>query len=922
MSPVTSPSAVTNGRFDTSQFSHAPQDAKEVMTNLSIDEVAAYKRGIDWLNREMPSLQTFARVVTGRESIVVRVGPISCTDGRDIIYVQPQRIAVGEDPGPRHMAHLYHEMAHALESQVFEPAESRKPEHALKTKAIKDYGRPADHVWNGLEDGRVEELLYKKTPGARKHIIVDVVTAGPPIVESIAKTGKRFAIEHLAKTGDKSGAREMANVLKVKFDTGMPYDEFLIEVGKIESHLKVTGDWEAAVKVERQTVGDMGLLMASYLYTAGYEEQARAFGPEVSNALDDPQLRTVMDVVHSKTSSVSVLRESVPEFITRAKELGFFVDYDDRGMNPVTREPEVIDWNDLTKAEQDALRESVKNKTHEESDSSVIVVNAPKDLIDEAEANREKSNKPNDSKQESGGTSDSETDGDSSESEEDDEELAGDTDRSDRSGSPADGESNSDGDSSPGSANPSDGDPSEGAGADASEGAKSGSDEDAAAAEPNAGLGDESSADEASSESMAGSMETASTIGEESASDSSAGGDASIEESTDPNYESLPSDETDDESESLDEDAESTESKNLSVEEEAAEAEITELAKQRHAELEDARVDRVKNFKEKYDQIEEMIRPPHAEYTTHKEALKQERADPVAQTIKAAINMEVGEISGAPENRFLFTETTITQGDSSRAPQLATYSDVIAGEVNRLRAVFKQNEKSSFDGRYEIGTHIKSSSLPGFMLGEHMKPFDRRIKPKKKSYAVTLLVDQSGSMAGSKIEIARYSLCLQAHLLDQLQIPFEVLGFSTVSAAGYGYWDGKNYAVKHDVFKSFDQPWNSDQRNKVLAINTHSSNLDGLALSWAWNRLKKRREEVKILMSYSDGQPNPDTDNQIRIMKHVLRQMQIAKAIGIGVGIQSYATTALYPVSVYCDDARSLPRLVTKTLEEQLKKKR
>src|ERR1035437_1136009 len=102
----------TGGRFDTSKFNNAPQGALDVLPQPEIKEIVELKRGMEWLNREMPGLQTFARVITRNDKIKVMVGPMSCTDGRDAIYIQPQRIAEGAQPGPQHMAHLYHEIAH------------------------------------------------------------------------------------------------------------------------------------------------------------------------------------------------------------------------------------------------------------------------------------------------------------------------------------------------------------------------------------------------------------------------------------------------------------------------------------------------------------------------------------------------------------------------------------------------------------------------------------------------------------------------------------------------------------------------------------------------------------------------------------------------------------------------------------------
>jgi hypothetical protein len=74
-------------------------------------------------------------------------------------------------------------------------------------------------------------------------------------------------------------------------------------------------------------------------------------------------------------------------------------------------------------------------------------------------------------------------------------------------------------------------------------------------------------------------------------------------------------------------------------------------------------------------------------------------------------------------------------------------------------------------------------------------------------------------------------------------------------------------------------------------------------------------------MTYSDGQPAPDTENQIKVMRYVLGKMINAGAVAIGIGIQSHAPEALYPKAIYCNDLRTLPRMVTQLLEQELKRK-
>ena len=82
-------------------------------------------------------------------------------------------------------------------------------------------------------------------------------------------------------------------------------------------------------------------------------------------------------------------------------------------------------------------------------------------------------------------------------------------------------------------------------------------------------------------------------------------------------------------------------------------------------------------------------------------------------------------------------------------------------------------------------------------------------------------------------------------------------------------------------------------------------NIDGEAILWAYNRLKKRREERKILMVISDGAPVDDSTlsvnsgdylekNLKKIVKFIENKSDIeVLAIGIGHDVSRYYNKAI-----------------------------
>ncbi len=82
-------------------------------------------------------------------------------------------------------------------------------------------------------------------------------------------------------------------------------------------------------------------------------------------------------------------------------------------------------------------------------------------------------------------------------------------------------------------------------------------------------------------------------------------------------------------------------------------------------------------------------------------------------------------------------------------------------------------------------------------------------------------------------------------------------------------------------------------------------NIDGEAISWAFNRLKKRKEERKILMVISDGAPVDDSTLSVNsgdfLEKHLKKIVKFIEdkteieilAIGIGHDVSRYYKRAI-----------------------------
>lgn len=175
------------------------------------------------------------------------------------------------------------------------------------------------------------------------------------------------------------------------------------------------------------------------------------------------------------------------------------------------------------------------------------------------------------------------------------------------------------------------------------------------------------------------------------------------------------------------------------------------------------------------------------------------------------------------------------------------YNHVVSlmkGRINRtvsqLRRIIRNDAE---DVVYRNSGRINIKRLSDARLTSHV--FDRRIDPGNKAdMAVCIAVDNSGSMCGSKISLARECVIGLTEVFAQLDIPVKVIGFTD------GKYDAVHYHYVNWRVKSIKE------RATLMLINAYSCNFDGFAIRYATKALEKRPEENKLLIVISDGQPS------------------------------------------------------------------
>ena len=250
--------------------------------------------------------------------------------------------------------------------------------------------------------------------------------------------------------------------------------------------------------------------------------------------------------------------------------------------------------------------------------------------------------------------------------------------------------------------------------------------------------------------------------------------------------------------------------------------------------------------------------------------------------------------------------------------QLIGFQDLVTKLANKLQRqlLAKQNRAWEFD--LEEGL-LDSSKLTRIIMDPYNSlSFKKEKELDFKDTIVTLLIDNSGSMRGRPITIAAICADILSRTLERCSVKVEILGFTTMNWKGgksRELWNknekpknpGRLNDLKHIIYKGADVQWRQPKNNLGLMLKEGllKENIDGEAISWAFNRIKKRKEERKILMVISDGAPVDDSTLSVNsgdfLEKHLKKIVKFIEeksdveilAIGIGHDVSRYYEKAI-----------------------------
>lgn len=242
--------------------------------------------------------------------------------------------------------------------------------------------------------------------------------------------------------------------------------------------------------------------------------------------------------------------------------------------------------------------------------------------------------------------------------------------------------------------------------------------------------------------------------------------------------------------------------------------------------------------------------------------------------------------------------------ESLLAPNSEVY-DTVMREVlplinrleNDLREIFVARQARAWDSGHKFGKKIdlkrriqeKAKAVSAF----ESRAWQKREAPSEKDYAITLLVDLSGSMRGTKITETFKAVVVLAEVLNALSIKTEILGFNDRIHDFQDFGDRLTDASRRDMGTML----------KEVNSNRAQYNDDGWALKEASTRLARENAEEKFLIALSDGIPEESAAHGgaefdlHKVVKEILETTD-QKLVGLGIGSGTEHVSGYYPHSL------------------------
>lgn len=256
------------------------------------------------------------------------------------------------------------------------------------------------------------------------------------------------------------------------------------------------------------------------------------------------------------------------------------------------------------------------------------------------------------------------------------------------------------------------------------------------------------------------------------------------------------------------------------------------------------------------------------------------------------------------------------------APDYAKIVQALEPQIESLRqdlGKLIRRSMNKLSGRFSSGPKVDLRAAMQFEAGAGS--YDRLWKRRQGkggnvNSAFLLLVDLSGSMAGSKINVAIQGAILMVETLARIGVPVAVYGFQDLLLKFKGFADGARTTISEMFTKMFQEV----EGNCPGGNNKPIYNDDGPCLLEAAKLIGALPVQQKVLIVISDGHPEgreSNSDDLHRAVKMVSTDPSI-NLIGIGLGPNTKHVRQYYPDAVANVETEELSAVLGRCLRHHL----
>lgn len=228
---------------------------------------------------------------------------------------------------------------------------------------------------------------------------------------------------------------------------------------------------------------------------------------------------------------------------------------------------------------------------------------------------------------------------------------------------------------------------------------------------------------------------------------------------------------------------------------------------------------------------------------------------------------------------------------------------VLGPALLHMRRVFADNARAKVEPNLKSG-RVNARSLGRRAPFHDARLFQKKYMPGKRSYAVVIGIDISGSTVGVNIALAKLAAFAQAELCSRLGIDFAVYAHSATPIGGTHSLD--MYAIK-----DFDGQWDTKAKNSLMAIGSWSENLDGHSLEYYRKMIERHSATDKIILYYTDGKmPAANYSEELTVLQREIETCRRKSITLLGVGIRTDSPIRHGLDTVQIDNASEVGKVV------------